>query len=82
MKIGYAKGIMMRYQNIKTFITCYLKTKYYFLVGRIIFELFNDVVPKTAENFRSLCIGDKGIGKKGRPLHYKGCIFHRSKSFF
>ena len=39
-------------------------------------------MPKTAENFRSLCVGDKGIGKKGKPLHYKGSIFHRSKQLF
>lgn len=45
--------------------------------GRIIFELYNDIVPKTAENFRSLCVGDKGVGKSGKPLHYKGSIFHR-----
>jgi len=45
--------------------------------GRIILELFNDIVPKTAENFRSLCVGDKGMGTKGKPLHYKGSIFHR-----
>lgn len=45
--------------------------------GRIIMELFADVVPKTAENFRALCTGEKGKGKKGRPLHYKGCPFHR-----
>ena len=45
--------------------------------GRIVFELFNDIVPKTAENFRCLCTGEKGIGKSGKPLSYKGCIFHR-----
>ena len=45
--------------------------------GKIIFELFNDIVPKTAENFRALCTGEKGIGKMGKPLHYKGSIFHR-----
>lgn len=45
--------------------------------GRVTFELFNDVVPKTAENFRALCTGDKGMGKSGKPLHYKGSTFHR-----
>lgn len=45
--------------------------------GRVTFELFDDVVPKTAENFRALCAGDKGVGKAGKPLHYKGSVFHR-----
>ncbi|XP_050441488.1 peptidyl-prolyl cis-trans isomerase D [Adelges cooleyi] len=47
-------------------------------IGRIVLELFNDRVPKTAENFRALCTGERGIGKSGRPLHFKGTLFHRA----
>ncbi|KAJ8781998.1 hypothetical protein J1605_010511 [Eschrichtius robustus] len=47
-------------------------------VGRITLELFADIVPKTAEKFRTLCTGEKGIGPTtGKPLHFKGCPFHR-----
>lgn len=45
--------------------------------GRVTFELYNDVTPKTAENFRALCTGEMGVGKAGVPLHFKGSGFHR-----
>ena len=45
--------------------------------GRIEMTLRADVVPKTAENFRCLCTGEKGQGRSGKPLHFKGSSFHR-----
>lgn len=46
-------------------------------IGRVVCELFSDLVPRTAENFRLLCTGERGLGQAGKPLHYKGCPFHR-----
>eukprot|EP00983_Pelagomonas_calceolata_P099481 1158460-Pelagomonas_calceolata.AAC.5 len=60
--------------------------------GRIVMELRADVCPKTCENFRagllklmscllpwrrSLCTGERGMGRSGKRLHYKGSFFHR-----
>lgn len=44
-------------------------------IGRMIFELFADVVPKTSENFREFCTGE--YRRDGVPLGYKGATFHR-----
>lgn len=45
-------------------------------LGRITFELFKDVVPKTAENFRQFCTGETK-NSVGRPQGYKASKFHR-----
>jgi len=43
--------------------------------GRVIIELYADIVPKTAENFRQFCTGE--MKKNSQSMGYKGCPFHR-----
>ena len=45
--------------------------------GRVEMALFAKTCPRTAENFRCLCTGEKGVGQLGKPLHFKGSSFHR-----
>ncbi|KAG0618584.1 hypothetical protein M758_4G075600 [Ceratodon purpureus] len=45
--------------------------------GRLLIEVFAHITPKTAENFRCLCAGEKGIGKQGKKLSYRKSIFYR-----
>ena len=46
-------------------------------VGRIELTLRADVAPRTCENFRCLCTGERGADARGQPLHYKGTALHR-----
>ncbi|KAI1489781.1 putative U-snRNP-associated cyclophilin [Biscogniauxia mediterranea] len=50
-------------------------------LGRVTFELFKDVVPRTAENFRQFCTGESK-NNRGQPQGYKGSKFHRIISNF
>lgn len=45
--------------------------------GRLIMELFAHITPKTADNFRCLCTGEKGMGKQGKNLSFRKSRFHR-----
>ncbi|PVF98385.1 hypothetical protein CPB86DRAFT_806852 [Serendipita vermifera] len=47
--------------------------------GRIKMELYSDITPKTAENFRQLCTGEHRVNQ--RPQGYKNCTFHRVPNF-
>eukprot|EP01083_Nonionella_stella_P265916 900183_1 len=46
-------------------------------LGRIIIELFADIVPRTAINFISLCKGESTLNNRKKRLYYKNSIVHR-----
>ena len=63
------------YHNPRVFIDVQIGGR---RAGRLVIELFADVVPRTAENFRCLCTGERGLGmKSGKALHLRNTIFHR-----
>lgn len=45
--------------------------------GRVVIELFHTVAPKSCENFRALCTGEKGSTEDGVKLHYRNSVFHK-----
>ena len=46
-------------------------------IGRIVFGMFGNTVPKTVKNFATLADGTAGVGNAGKELHFKGSAFHR-----
>ncbi|KAG5504321.1 hypothetical protein JKF63_04766 [Porcisia hertigi] len=73
-KVGKRPGPAVEKVNPKVFFEISIDNK---PAGRIVMELYADTVPKTAENFRALCTGEKGKGRSGKPLHFKNSVFHR-----
>lgn len=59
---------------MKVYLDITIKNKY---IGRMVFELFDRHVPKTCENFKQLCTGEKGMNAKGFPLNFRGSTFFR-----
>lgn len=75
-RIGLAAASFMPYKPVITNPIVFLDlTVEGDALGRVSIELFRDTVPKTSENFRSLCTGERG--RSECPLFYKGIPFHR-----
>jgi cyclophilin family peptidyl-prolyl cis-trans isomerase len=59
---------------MKVYLDISVKNKF---IGRMTFELYDKDVPKTCENFKCLCTGEKGVGVKGVNLNYRNSTFFR-----
>ncbi len=59
---------------MRVYLDISIKNKY---VGRMTFELFDKDVPKTCENFKCLCTGEKGIGISQKNLNFRDSLFFR-----
>jgi len=47
------------------------------LIGRLVFELYKHLCPKTCANFAALCTGERGVSASGVRLSYVNSLFHR-----
>lgn len=54
---------------------------FFFAGGRAVLELDRKLAPMAVENFRCLCTGEKGLGKQGKPLHFKGSKIHKGNNY-
>nr|XP_028578979.1 probable inactive peptidyl-prolyl cis-trans isomerase-like 6 isoform X5 [Podarcis muralis] len=70
------------------FLTKYMRNKQHVFVyfeisiqaepkGKLLFELYSDICPRTCKNFQYLCSGEKKKSMSGLPLTYRDSIFHR-----
>ncbi|XP_028794971.1 peptidyl-prolyl cis-trans isomerase-like [Neltuma alba] len=67
---------MTEEEKLPVFMDVFIAGMYY---ERMVFELFYDIAPYTAEDFRALCTGEKGVSPNDTFLCYANCFFHKVK---